>query len=149
MNEKIIKYWEEFCKKNNIPTITKYEAWSFGNTKETADELANLVNIGIKTATTSAYELYEAGEKIPQVGEYNIILDGLDQPVCITQTQVVYIMPYNLISPEHAWHEGEGDRSYKYWKKVHDEFFYTEYKQCGKQFYEQAPMVCEVFEKIY
>ncbi len=29
-------------------------------------------------------------------------------------------MPYNLITPEHAWHEGEGDRSYRYWKEVHD-----------------------------
>lgn len=42
-----------------------------------ADELAELVNCKIKTATTSAYELYEAGEHIPQVGEYNIILNGL------------------------------------------------------------------------
>ena len=47
-------------------------------------------------------------------------------------------MPYNLITPGHAWHEGEGDRSYRYWKEVHDIFF------C-----EQAPMLCEVFEKIY
>ena len=114
-----------------------------------ADELAELVNCKIKTATTSAYELYEAGEHIPQVGEYNIILNGLGEPVCITQTKVVYIMPYNLITPEHAWHEGEGDRSYRYWKEVHDRFFCDEYKSVGKNFYEQAPMLCEVFEKIY
>lgn len=53
-----------------------------------------------------------------QVEEYNIILNGSGEPVCITQTKVVYIMPYNLITPEHAWHEG--DRSYRYWKEVHD-----------------------------
>ena len=57
----------------------KYEAWSFGNTKEMADELAVLINCKIKTATTSVYELYEAGE-------HNIILNGLGEPVCITQT---------------------------------------------------------------
>ena len=149
MNDKIKAYWDKFCNKINIPKDTKYEAWSFGNTKDMADELADLVNKGIKTATTSAFELYEAGEHIPQVGEYNIILNGLEEPVCITQTKVVYITPYNLISPEHAWHEGEGDRSYKYWKKVHDDFFHEEYNRVGKKFYEQAPMLCEVFEKIY
>ena len=83
------------------------------------------------------------------MGEYNIILNGSGEPVCITQTKVVYIMPYNLITPEHAWHEGEGDRSYRYWKEVHDRFICEEYKSVGKIFYEQAPMLCEVFEKIY
>ena len=38
-----------------------------------ADELADLVNWGIKTATTGAYELYEEDEEIPKVGEYNIL----------------------------------------------------------------------------
>ena len=58
-------------------------------------------------------------------------------------------MPYYLITPEHAWHEGEGDRSYQYWREVHDSFFSEAYKSVGKNFYEQAPMLCEVFEKIY
>lgn len=56
-------------------------------------------------------------------------------------------MPYNLITPEHVWHEG--DRSYCYWKEVYDRFFCEEYKSVGKNFYKQAPMLCEAFEKIY
>ena len=149
MNDKVKDFWIKFCNEKRLPTDTKYQAWSFGNTKEMADELAELVNCNIKTATTSAFELYEIGDDIPEVGEYNIILGGSKEPVCITQTKVVYIMPYNLITPEHAWHEGEGDRSYKYWREVHDRFFVEEYKSEGKKFYEQAPMLCEVFEKIY
>ena len=117
MDDKVKEFWIKFCNEKNLSKDIKYEAWSFGNTKEMADELADLVNKGIKTATTSAFELYEVGEHILQVGEYNIILNELEEPVCITQTKVVYITPYNLISPEHAWHEGEGDRSYKYLKK--------------------------------
>ncbi|WP_165211921.1 ASCH domain-containing protein [Streptococcus tangpeifui] len=149
MTDTIKDYWARCCKKLHLPEDTKYEAWSFGNTKEMADELADLVNRGIKTATTSSYELYEAGEYVPQVGDYNIILNGSQEPVCVTQTKVTYLMPYYLISPEHAWHEGEGDRSYFYWKKVHDDFFNQEYQAIGKEFYEQAPMLCEVFEKVY
>lgn len=34
-------------------------------------------------------------------------------------------------------------------KKFHDEYFTEEFKECNKEFYEQAPMVCEVFEKVY
>ena len=58
------------------------------------------------------------------------------------------IIPYDLISKEHAYHEGEGDRSYEYWRRAHDDFFDWEYREAGKVFYPQAPMVCEVFEKI-
>jgi len=149
MNDKIKEYWKSFCKEKNIPLDTKYEAWSFGNTKEMADELVDLVNKGIKTATTGAYDLYEEDEEIPKVGEYNIILNGSDEPICITVTRGVYILEYNVISSNHAFLEGEGDRSYEYWKRVHDEFFKEEFKNVGKEFYEQAPMVCEVFEKVY
>ena len=117
MCDKIKKYWEQFCDEKNISKDTKYEAWSFENTKEMADELADLVDRGIKTATTGAYELYEEDEDIPKVGEYNIILDGSGEPKCITITRVVEILAYNLISSNHAWLEGEGDRSYEYWKK--------------------------------
>ena len=149
MNDKIKEYWKSFCKEKNIPLDTKYAVWSFGNTKEMADELVDLVNKGIKTATTGAYDLYEEDEEIPKVGEYNIILNGSDEPICITVTREVYILEYNVISANHAFLEGEGDRSYEYWKRVHDEYFKEEFKNSGKEFYEQAPMVCEVFEKVY
>ena len=82
MDDKVKECWIKFCNEMKLSKDVKYEAWSFGNTKE----MAELVNCKIKTATTSAYELYEAGDHIPQVGEYNIILNGLGEPVCITQT---------------------------------------------------------------
>lgn len=149
MKDRVREYWEKFCEDKKISKDTKFEAWSFGNTKEMADELAELVKKNIKTATTSAYELYEEDEHISEVGEYNIILNGSDEPVCITVTKEVKIVPYNKITPEHAFREGEGDRTYEYWRKVHDEFFEEEYKNMGKNFCEDSPMVCEVFEKVW
>ena len=38
MSDKVKKYWERFCNEKNIPMDAKYEAWSFSNTKEMADE---------------------------------------------------------------------------------------------------------------
>ena len=149
MDDKIKEFWIKFCNEKKLPIDTKYQYFSFGNTKDMADKLAELVNCNIKTATTSAFELYEIGENIPKALDYNIILNDSKKPVCITQTKLVYIIPYNLITPEHAWHEGEGDRSYQYWRDVHDRYFSERYKLIGKDFYEQAPMICEVFQKIY
>ena len=90
MDDKVKEFWIKFCNEKNLSKDTKYEAWSFGNTKEMADELAELVNCKIKTATTSAYELYEAGEHIPHVGEYNIILNGSGEPVYYSNKGGVY-----------------------------------------------------------
>ena len=141
------EYWQRFCKQHKIDLKTPYTAWAFGTTDEEANRLADLVNRKIKTATTSAYELY-GDEPLPKVGEYNIILNSAEEPVCVVQTKVVEIVPYEQISVEHAYHEGEGNRSYSYWRKVHNAFFEAEYHEANKQFYPQAPMVCEVFEKV-
>lgn len=142
-------YWIAFCQKENRSLQARHTAFRFGKTKEQADELAALVLEGVKTATTSAYELYEKDEKVPQVGEYAIVLNGSDEPVCIIQIKAVTILPYDRITPGHAWQEGEGDRSYRHWRAVHDVFFEEEYRLVGKTFDKKAPMVCEVFEKVY
>ena len=106
MNKQLKQFWQDFCQSHNLECDTPVEAWAFGATAEDADELAELVNRGIKTATTSAYELYDKNEKIPQVGEWSIVLNSKEEPVCVIQDKVVEIIPYDLISKEHAYHEG-------------------------------------------
>ncbi len=146
MDKEVKQFWQDFCLKHNLATDTKVDAWAFGSNKKDADELAELVDKGIKTATTSEY--VPGDEDMPKNGDWNIILDGQGKPVCVVQDKVVEIIPYNQISAEHAYHEGEGDRSYQYWRKVHDQFFEEEFKANGQKFYPQAPMVCEIFEKV-
>lgn len=148
-NSKITQYWQKFCERQGISSATAYSAWSYRDNPAMADELSELTRCGLKTATTSATDLYEPNEAQPYVGEYNIILDGQQQPVCITETKVVEIMPYNLVSAEHAYHEGEGDRSLAYWRQVHEAFFKAEYASVGRRFNEQIPCICEVFEVVY
>ena len=146
MDKEVKQFWQDFCLKHNLATDTKVDAWAFGSNKKDEDELAELVDKGIKTATTSEY--VPGDEDMPKNGDWNIILDGQGKPVCVVQDKVVEIVPYNQISAEHAYHEGEGDRSYQYWRKVHDQFFEDEFKANGQKFYPQAPMVCEIFEKV-
>ncbi|WP_413627868.1 ASCH domain-containing protein [Fructilactobacillus vespulae] len=128
-------------------TATIQDSYQFG---AVPDELAQLVKEGIKTATTSAYDLYHVDEPLPQKGAYDVILNSQDQPVCIIKNDDVLMCPYLAVDAQHAYEEGEGDRTLKYWRKVHHDFFVNEYQSEGQVFDEQnAPMVLEKFHVVY
>ena len=124
-----------------------YEAWSFG---VAPDKLAELVVQGVKTATCSAYDLYEINhEPIPQPGDYSIILDSNEKAVCIIKTLKAYVTKFNAVSEEHAFKEGEGDRSLEYWRRVHVSFLTSELSSAHKVFDENTKVLCEEFEVVY
>ena len=126
---------------------TKYEAWAFGGE---ADELARLTAERIKTATASAYPLYELeGEPLPVADGYNVILNEAGEAVCITQTTRIYVIPFDQVSEEHAFKEGEGDRSLENWRKTHRTFFAACLAGVGTAFTEEMPVVCEEFEVVF
>jgi len=147
--DSVIQMWENYRKIN--PEAPKdYDVWAFGNSKEVADKLLGLVLEEKKTATSSNYNLYELGkEKVPFVGLYNIILDGNGTAAAILVTTSIEIIPFEEVSKEHAYLEGEGDRSLKYWRDVHEEFFKEELKGTNQEFNYQIPIVCERFKLVY
>lgn len=137
--------WNLF--KTSHPTAVEYDAWQFG---DDPDELARLVLIGRKTATASAYPLYEAdGEPLPQADQYSVILNSKDEAVCIIRSTRVSVVPYREITADHAFREGEGDRTLDYWRRVHEAFFTQEMSACGLRFDESMPVVCEEFEVVW
>lgn len=138
--------WDLFTKENNIDE-NNYEAWAFG---VEADVLANLVVTGEKTATASAYPLYEVeDEPLPSAGEYSVILDSKDNAVCVIQTTKVYVIPFNEVTEEHAFKEGEGDKSLEYWREVHEKFFTECMEESGLEFTSDMKVVCEEFAVVY
>lgn len=147
MNHQIHAYWQRFVTTHHLGNA-HYDAWAFGDDAETANQLAELVVKGIKTATTSALEDYETNEPLPKVGDYNMILWADGTPACITQTKVVEVVPYKWVSAEHAFHEGEGDRSLTYWRTAHEAFFKNEYQRLKQPFSPNIPCVCELFEVV-
>ncbi|MBO4378786.1 MAG: ASCH domain-containing protein [Clostridia bacterium] len=135
---------EELWKKAGLSG--SYEAWSFGGDP---DRLAALVTTGIKTATSSAYDLYAIDdEPLPRVGDYSVILNSAEEAVCIIRTTAVYIVPFDRVSARHAFLEGEGDRSLAYWQGVHRAFFTGEMSAAGLLFSEQMQVVCEEFAVV-
>ena len=137
--------WEEYSRLNRIDA--DYDAWAFG---DDPDELARLVNAGIKTATASGALWYDLeGEELPKAGQYSVILNSREEAVCIIQTTRVFTVPFNQVDEMQAWREGEGDRSLHYWRRVHERFFTEELKTIGRAFDENMLIVCEEFQKVY
>ena len=142
MNNQVKKFWYEFWEGN--PPVEEVEAWNFGFE---ADVLADLVMHGIKRATTPGYIFYELeNEPLPTVGQYDVILNSHEEPVCIVKTTDIQIMPFNEVPESYARIEGEGDLSYEYWKTGHEAFFKKECLEYGIEYEEKMLVVCWFFE---
>lgn len=113
-NPEIRRFWQSYVDtlpKGSEKPPDDYQAWSFGNTPEMADELGELVRLGKKTATASLVWIFEEGlELYPKVGDYHVILDRRDRPICIIQTTELSVHAFDEVGEEHAYLEGEGDR---------------------------------------
>ncbi|VSM21500.1 acetyltransferase [Streptococcus pneumoniae] len=123
------------------------DAWAFG---VEPDLLADLVFKGEKTATASAYDRYVLeDEPLPQVGTFDVILDSQNQAVCIVEITKVSVELFNQVSAQHAFKEGEGDKSLAYWRRVHEDFFTDCLGEVGLTFTPESKVVLEEFRKVY
>jgi len=123
------------------------EAWAFG---AAPDLLAELVVQGVKTATASAYDEYvHYEEELPQVGDLDMVLDGQGQAVAIIEPIKVTVLPFRDVSADHAYKEGEGDRSLAYWRQVHEELFTKWLADIGLSFSPASKVVLEEFQLVY
>ena len=122
-------------------------AWAFGATPAQADELLALVLDGTKTATASSFADYaEEGEDPPDPGTLSIVLDGAGHARALVVTTAVRTVPFDRVDAEHAWQEGEGDRSLEYWRAAHESFF-AEHASSG--FRPDMPVLLERFRLLY
>lgn len=138
--------WEEFIKRNRLADC-EYTEWAFG---VEADLLAHLAATGEKTATASAFPLYKLeNEPLPVAGEYSIILDSNDNAICVIQTTKVSVVPFNEVTAEHAYNEGEGDKSLAYWRELHKKYFTECLNEVGLEFTSTMKVVCEEFAVVY
>ncbi|MGN0999142.1 MAG: ASCH domain-containing protein [Faecousia sp.] len=143
MNAK--EMWDAFSRENSIEA--EYQVWAFGGAP---DKLARLTLDGIKTATASAFPLFELeGEPLPKAGDYSVILDSGGEAVCVIRTTRVDTVPFDQVGAEQAYKEGEGDRSLNYWRMVHEAFFSQELEKAGLIFDPQMRVVCEEFVLVY
>jgi len=112
--------------------------------------LAILVLNGQKRGTASISRAYEiVGDPLPKCGEYSVITDFEGNAKCIIQTTTIEIYPFKSVPSSFAKHEGEGDLSLKYWRKIHADCFSRELAQLGETFNEDMDVICEYFNVVY
>jgi uncharacterized protein YhfF len=128
---------------SNMGELVVPPAWSFGGTPELADELLALVLAGTKTAAASAlWEFETDDEPLPEVGTLAIVLDSAGHPHALLRTSDVRIVPFDEVDDEHAFLEGEGDRSLAYWRHAHADYLTPGHDG-------SMPVVLERFELLY
>ena len=142
----VAAFWQTFAEATS--TNAPHTAWAFGleSDPEMATELGLLVRDGPKRATAGVLAEYEeAGEPLPAVGDYSVILDGRGRPLCIICTTSVEIKPMGAVDEGFAWDEGEGDRSLTFWRRVHVEAFGL----AGYPIDDESPLVLERFDLVW
>ena len=131
-------------------TAKTYSAWHFGDNKDCADELVELVLKGTKRATAGSVAEYEAGtESMPFEGELSVVTDGEGLARCVIRTHRIDVVPYNEVTAEFTAIEGEGDGSLEYWRRVHWDYYTRVLTPLGLAPTEDMPVVCERFDVIY
>lgn len=88
-------------------------------------------------------------EALPIIGQQYIVTDWAGKACAVIETTKVEQVPYNQITPEFAATEGEGDKSLKYWKEVHEAYYRREMESMGASFSEDMIIVCEYFKTIF
>ncbi|MEL7647474.1 MAG: ASCH domain-containing protein [Sedimentibacter sp.] len=151
-NDSVLSMWSEYTASlaTGADMDLTYSAWHFCDNEKDADELAELVLNGTKKATASLYASYEfENEQPPKTGNHSVITDWKGNARCIIKTTDVQIVPFKDVTEEFASVEGEGDKSLKYWRNCHWDYFSREMKEIGKGADEDMLVVCEKFEVVH
>lgn len=82
------------------------------------------------------------------MGQYDIVLDGSEEPLAIIQNIKVKLVSMNQVTAAFASLEGEGDLSLAYWYDVHQKFFRAEFETAGLEFTPAIKLVCETFKVV-
>jgi len=149
-HQKIVyEFWEK------VKTVCGIEgdftdAWGFGDTPEVKQELLDLILEGKKRASTNLLiESELAGYPSSGVGQFHIILDGNDVPTAVIQTVSLRKAKFNDIDEDHAYWEGEEDRTVESYLKEHVKYYTRVGKTLGFIFHEDLEVEFERFELIY
>ena len=145
----IAEYWRSVRAEDPSLPEEPPTAWAFGATAAHADGLLALVLDGIKTGTASSLWDYEStGDPLPYEGELSIILDGAGVPRAVIETTDLQTVPFDEVSAEHAYSEGEGDRSLADWREVHERYW-RQHSENPRGYAPDMPVLCERFRLIH
>ena len=122
--------------------VSDLEQWQFAGSMRQCNMLFELVKSGVKMATCWLYE----GEV--DLHEFSVLTNWDKTEKLLLKTTKVEIKKFSEVTEEHAFKEGEGDRTLQHWREVHLKFFKERCLQKGMKFDENTQIVCEEFEVV-
>jgi uncharacterized protein YhfF len=148
-SHEILDFWEKVKMETGIEgTFT--DAYGIGDTPWLKQELLNLVLDGKKRASTSLVKESELeGWPEPEVGQYNIILDGSDKPAAVIKTVSIRRCRFSDVDEDHAYLEGEDDRTIESYIREHTKYYMRRGKVLGFEFTPDMGVVLDRFELVY
>ena len=127
-----------------------FVAAAFAGRREGTDSLIRLYRLGKKTAGSGLVADYEsAGDPLPKVGAYWIVLDSRRRPRLLAKTLRTEINVFRDIPKAVARAEGEGDLSVSHWKKAHRDFYRPFLAGWGIADIDKAKVITEHFEIVH
>ncbi|MCW4012117.1 MAG: ASCH domain-containing protein [Candidatus Bathyarchaeota archaeon] len=148
-SQDVLDFWERAKTATGI-TGGFTDAWGFGDNPELIDELLGYVKQGIKRTSTSLVKESELeGWPESNVGEYDIILDGRDKPVLVIETVSVRRVKYRDVDAEHAYWEGEDDRTLESYFREHDKYYKRRGEALGFEFNKDMLVDLKRFKIVY
>lgn len=143
------KFWEKVKKEKGIEGEFA-DAFGFGDTPELRQELLELILEGKKRASTNLLiESKIMGYPSSKLGQYNVILDGEGRPAAVIKTVSLRKARFKDVDEEHAYWEGEGDRTVETYLKEHIKYYTRIGKTLGFEFHEDLEVEFESFVLVY
>lgn len=148
-SKEVLDFWEKAKSETEI-SGDFIDAWGFGDNPELVDELLSYVLNGIKRTSTSLVKESELeGWPIDKVGDYNIILNGQDKPAVVLKNVSVRRVKYRDVDADHAYWEGEGDRTLETYFLEHDKYYKRRGEALGFEFNKNMLVDLVRFEVVY
>ncbi|WP_418314949.1 ASCH domain-containing protein [Piscinibacter sakaiensis] len=130
--------------------VEGFSATALGPTAVVADELAELVERGVKRAHASLLRDFQQSlEALPQPGDHLVVLDGGGLPRAIVRTSHVEKRHFADIDAQFAFDCGEGDLSLGWWLTAYRQQFAEQAEREGFEVGERLELVLEFFDLVW
>lgn len=151
-NSLVEQYWRNYLKtlEPEDRASKSYDTWHFGDTEKLANELAELVKTGEKTATSVlVWQFEDNGWKFPTIGDIVIVTDWNGNPSCIIEITEVEVRAFDEIDERFVFDYGEGDKSLAWWRRGMWGYYSKLCRKIGREPTGDMPLSCQRFRLVF
>lgn len=150
MDDIYMNFWETFLEETGTPETTVLNSYTyFGNSEEESVNVLEQLMRGEKTAVGHCVSAYiTMRQRMPQRGDYVMVMDYYGNPCCILRTADVTIEPMNQI-PEDLRKAEYPELSGEEWMDLKQREFGDLARRFGFHYHPELPLLMETVELVY